>query len=180
MLLVFYLGFGCAHCIEQLKAFSPVAADFKAAGIDIVAIGTDTVQDLLDSATATTVEISSAGVKKTRDEPYAFPLLSDSELEVFRRFRAYDDFEKQPLHGLFLVDSTGRLRWQDINYEPFTDAAFVLKEAKRLLSQGQLRRPPIGRQTANRSEGNGSHAHFFSCGHVGTPRHAPAANRFQK
>ncbi|HEX4149989.1 MAG TPA: peroxiredoxin family protein, partial [Pirellulales bacterium] len=136
LLLIFYLGFGCVHCVEQLKAFSPLAADFKAAGIEIVAIGTDSVEDLVDAATATSVEISPQGITRKRDEPYPFPLLSDAKLEVFRRFRAYDDFEKQPLHGVFLIDSTERLRWQDTNYEPFTDATFVLKEAKRLLGQG--------------------------------------------
>ena len=143
VLLVFYLGFGCVHCVEQLKAFSPLADQFKAAGIDLVAIGTDSLEGLAGS-TATNTAASSptatkskqAETKSKQAEPLAFPLLSDANLEVFHRFRAYDDFEKQPLHGVFLVDGTGRLRWQDINYEPFTDAAFVLKEAKRLLSQG--------------------------------------------
>jgi hypothetical protein len=30
------------------------------------------------------------------------------------------------------VDGQGRIRWQDIGYEPFSDADFLLEEAKRL------------------------------------------------
>jgi hypothetical protein len=37
------------------------------------------------------------------------------------------------LHGTFIVDGDGFVRWQDINYEPFMDTDFLLKEATRLL-----------------------------------------------
>jgi hypothetical protein len=52
---------------------------------------------------------------------------------VFKAYRAYDDFEKMALHGTFLVDGDGLVRWQDINYEPFSEPRFLLGEAKRLL-----------------------------------------------
>ena len=45
----------------------------------------------------------------------------------------YDDFEKSAIHGTFLIDGQGKIRWQDISAEPFMDGAFLLKEAKRLL-----------------------------------------------
>ena len=45
----------------------------------------------------------------------------------------FDDFENQPLHGTFLIDRDGLVRWQDISYEPFSEVDFLLKEAKRLL-----------------------------------------------
>ena len=38
------------------------------------------------------------------------------------------------LHGTFLVDGAGRVRWQNISYQPFKDAGWLLGEAKRLLS----------------------------------------------
>ena len=38
-----------------------------------------------------------------------FPLVADPELEVFRKYRAFDDFEDQPLHGTFLIDAQGRI-----------------------------------------------------------------------
>ena len=58
---------------------------------------------------------------------------SDAKLEAFKAWRAYDDFEKMPLHGTFLVDATGLVRWQDIGFEPFMEPEFLLSEAKRLL-----------------------------------------------
>ena len=63
-------------------------------------------------------------------------LLANASLDVFKAYRVFDDFENQPLHGAVLVDGNGLVRWQDIGYEPFTDAEFLLQESKRLLSQG--------------------------------------------
>jgi hypothetical protein len=39
-----------------------------------------------------------------------------------------------PLHGTFLIDGRGLLRWHDVGPEPFNDVDFVLREAKRLLA----------------------------------------------
>ena len=60
--------------------------------------------------------------------------LANQALDVFRSYRVYDDFEERPLHGTFVIDGKGLVRWQDISYEPFTDAKFVLEETQRLLS----------------------------------------------
>ena len=38
------------------------------------------------------------------------------------------------LHGTFLLDPRGRIRWQEISYTPFMDAKFFLDECRRLLS----------------------------------------------
>lgn len=121
VVLVFYLGYGCLHCAEQLQAFDPMVGQFRDAGIDVIAVSTDKQEDL-------------ARAWKDLDAPLKMPLLSDNELQVFRSYRCYDDFEQQPLHGTFVIDQQGRIRWQDISYEPFMDPAFVLQEAKRLLS----------------------------------------------
>jgi peroxiredoxin len=124
VVMIFYLGYGCAHCIEQLNAFAPVAKDFKVAGLSLVAVSTDSVEGL-----SRTLE------RAKRTEPFPFPLVSDQELKVFKTWRAFDDFENTPLHGTFLVDGDGLVRWQDISYEPFKETKFLLGEAKRLLAQ---------------------------------------------
>jgi alkyl hydroperoxide reductase subunit AhpC len=62
-------------------------------------------------------------------------LVADPEREVFRSYRAFDGFENEPLHGVFLVDSAGLIRWQDISHEPFKDVRFLLAESKRQLQQ---------------------------------------------
>ena len=55
--------------------------------------------------------------------------------DVSEQWRVYDDFEKQPLHGTFLIDGDGRVLWHDISYDPFMEPDFVLKESLRLLAQ---------------------------------------------
>jgi peroxiredoxin len=125
IVLIFYLGFGCLHCVEQLNTFGPMQAEFAALGIDLVAISTDDVEALRRSVESR----AQAGMP-------ALPitLLSGNDLSVFKTYRAYDDFENLPLHATFLIDKDGLVRWQDISYEPFTDAKFLLEEAKRLLN----------------------------------------------
>jgi peroxiredoxin len=124
VLVLFYLGSGCLHCVEQLKKFSPMANEFSAEGISIVAISSEPL-DLLKQSLTT--------LKK--NESVNFPLLSDGDRTIFRAYRAYDDFENMPLHGAFLIDGAGLIRWHDIGYEPFMDPRFVLDEAKRLLKR---------------------------------------------
>jgi peroxiredoxin len=123
VVVVFYLGAGCVHCIEQLNAFAPKTKDFSDAGISLVAISTESVP----------------GLKKTLEKSkeggaFPFPILSDETLDTFKSYRAYDDFENTPLHGSFLIDGRGLVRWQDISYEPFSDVDFLLHEARRLLA----------------------------------------------
>jgi peroxiredoxin len=122
VVLIFYLGSGCLHCVEQIQKFVPEATKFQQAGISIAAISTEPLDVLQGS-----VE------KLSPKEAVPFPLAADPEMNVFKSYRAYDDFEDMPLHGVFLIDGTGLVRWQDISYEPFTDAAFLLDEAQRLL-----------------------------------------------
>ena len=123
VVVIFYLGAGCLHCVEQLQKFAPRVNDFQQAGISIVGISTE---DLPSLTTAVT--------NFSKDKPFPIPLATDPELKTFKAYRAYDDFEKVPLHATFLIDGTGHVRWQDISFEPFQDVDFVLNEAKRLLT----------------------------------------------
>jgi peroxiredoxin len=122
VVVLFYLGSTCSHCMEQLKAFTSMAKEYEAAGIQIVAIGSEDPMGL--TATSNTCDAKSGA---------PFPLLSDPELNIFKQWRCHDDFEKSPLHGAFLVDGKGQVRWADISPEPLRDAKFLLGEAKRLL-----------------------------------------------
>jgi peroxiredoxin len=122
--VIFYLGAGCMHCVEQLRKFTPLARDFEAAGITLLAASTEDPEALRRSS----VEFAKDG------GIIAFPLLTDPGLATFKAYRAYDDFEGQPMHGTFLIDGDGLVRWQDIGAEPYADPKFLLTEAKRLLS----------------------------------------------
>lgn len=133
-IVIFYLGHGCLHCAEQLQAFGPRVADFEDRGIKMIAISTDDQKGLLKS-------IEDAGTGSP------IRLASDANNDVFQQFRAFDDFEKQPLHGTFLIDGMGKIRWQDISYQPFMDHQFLLDEAQRLLGGDK----PISEQVGNGS-----------------------------
>lgn len=119
-LLVMYLGFGCLHCVEQLGAISPRSDEFKQMGLELIAVSTED-----------TVELRRG--QEDYGKPVHLSLLSSARHDVFKAFRAYDDFEGQPLHGTFLVDRCGRILWQDIGHEPFMDIEFLVRESSRLL-----------------------------------------------
>ena len=121
-IVIFYLGHGCLHCAEQLQAFGPEYESFKRNGIEMIAISSD----------------DESGLKLSLDNydgQMPIRLISDASQTVFKQFRAYDDFEGLPLHGTFLIDADGFIRWQDISYEPFMDHEFLLTESVRLLSK---------------------------------------------
>jgi len=153
VLVIFYLGKGCAHCMDQLNDFAPLTRKYAAAGIPIVAVSTDSPAGLAetfsdfseaatdaDAAAETKSEADAGSEGETEPEkpkaknPFPFPLLSDEKLDTFKAFRAYDDFENMALHGTFLIDARGQIRWQDISYEPFMKAEWLLEECQRLLS----------------------------------------------
>jgi peroxiredoxin len=123
VLLVFYLGSGCPHCVQQLSLLETAAKDFQSQGISIVGVSTESVTGLAKTA-----------AKSRQEGGFPFPIFSDESLKTFKSYGAYDDFERMPLHATFLVDGNGKARWQDISYEPFTDMKFLLAESRRLLT----------------------------------------------
>jgi len=124
ILLIFYLGHNCEHCVEQLNNISPFAKEFENSGIEIVAVGPEKLSEL-----AKAHNLCSSG-----EEGFPFKLYSDLESGSFKDYRSYDDFEGMPLHGVFLIDKSSKLRWMDVGPEPFQDIKFLLRESKRLLS----------------------------------------------
>ena len=123
VLILFYLGSGCSHCLEQLKTFAPVTASFAKAGIQVIAVSTDTTDGLRQTFDTTEAKLR-----------FPFQIVSDNSADTFKAYRAFDDFEKMPLHGIFLIDGNGAIRWQNISYQPFLDAPWLLQECQRLLS----------------------------------------------
>ncbi|TDU64047.1 AhpC/TSA family protein [Prosthecobacter fusiformis] len=120
--LLFYLGSACGHCMTQINAFAKVAPDYEKAGIQLAAVTLEPV-----SLAGRISEQMSTGKLPP------FPIYCDPGLAMFKSFKAYDDFEDEPLHAAVLVDAEGRVRWWDVSWEPFTDTAFLLEESRRLL-----------------------------------------------
>jgi len=127
VVLIFYEGSGCIRCQEQLNNFAKKAREFANLGIDLVAIGTDSRD-----------ELKNALVTYKGEGGFPFPLLSDAKLDAFKAYRCID-FDNQPLHGTFLIDAQGRVRWRDIGDRPFNDPTFLLTEGKQFLSVAAAR-----------------------------------------
>lgn len=123
VLVVFYLGAGCPHCIEQLQSFSPLKEDFERADISVVAVSTDSVAGLQESFKVTGA-----------DEAIPFRLVSDHSLKAFRDFGVVDHWTQKPLHGSFLIDPQGAILWRYVGREPFMATKPLLKEACRVLN----------------------------------------------
>lgn len=122
VVVLFYLGHNCGHCMDQLRAFAGAAADFEKAGVNLLAIGSEPAAELA----ATSAACGAGGIAP-------FPLLADPKMSVFRAWRCHDDFEGLGLHGAFLVDGQGRVRWADVGPDPFQNTRFLLEETRRLL-----------------------------------------------
>lgn len=120
VLLLFFLGEKCAHCQQQLQAFGKEYDALRKLNLEVLSISTD------DLAAARTLKNNQDGVK------FPIPMLPDPTLALFKRYRAFDDFEKQPLHGVFLIDVQGNVRFQRISADPFMDVSFIKAETTRV------------------------------------------------
>ena len=109
VVVIFYEGAGCIRCQEQLNNFATKVKEFAGLGIELVAIGIDSPEDL-----------KNAQASYEDEGGFAFPLLSDAKLDVFKAYGCITS-DNQPLHGTFLIDAQGRVRWRDISNRPFND-----------------------------------------------------------
>ncbi len=131
--LIFHLGVDCLHCAKQLKKFAAVADQFRKNKIPIIAISAQSPKSLNET-------IAAYGQKL----PYL--TLADASHSSFKSFRAFDNFNRQPLHATIVVDSAGRIRWQNIGQHPFMDCREVLKTAlavRQETEQEKIKRPKI-------------------------------------
>jgi peroxiredoxin/tetratricopeptide (TPR) repeat protein len=120
VVLIFFLGGQCAHCMQQLQVFGKEIEALKALDADLVAVGTD-------DAEATRVLIANSDEVR-----FTMPILPDPGLATFKRYRCHDDFEGAPLHGTFLIDAEGKVRYQRIGADPFLNVEFVKDELARI------------------------------------------------
>ncbi|WP_435017364.1 multicopper oxidase domain-containing protein [Tundrisphaera sp. TA3] len=120
-LMVFFEGFGCVRCNEQLVALSARKEWFRARGVDLVAISSDTKEDLVASA---------------REAKFDFPLAADPDGRAFRAFGCFA--AGSPLHGIFLLDASRRVVWQDVSTRPWADIDALLKEFDNLLPRANV------------------------------------------
>lgn len=116
VILIFYLGGQCLHCMEQMSEANKRWEEFQSLDTDIVAVSKDDAETI-------------AGYEESG---FKITLLSDPEFENARRFDSYDDFEEIELHSTILIDREGRIHWSKRGGEPFMDFEFLESEVKRL------------------------------------------------
>ena len=115
VLLVFYLGTGCAHCVSQIKELSERSDKWKGLETDVLAVSADSV----------TANAASQGTLSVQ-------LLADDQFRNARLFKSYDDFEEMPIHSTVLIDKTGRVHWARHGGGPFTDYDFLASQLERM------------------------------------------------
>ncbi len=133
VLIIFALGGKCAHCMQQLQLFGKEFEALKKLNVETVAIATD------DLEAAKTLKNNKDGIK------FPMPILPDPKHDLFKLFRAYDDFEGQPLHGTILLDAQGNVRFQRISADPFLDVEFIKTEAERVNRMVNANRSHVGK-----------------------------------
>lgn len=116
---IFFRGRACLHCNTQLKSFARLRESFAALGVNLVAVSSTGAQGLPESNGGSPAE-----------QPFPFLLLADAKREAFKRYGCIDAADS-PLHGTFVLDRQGKVRWSAIGMEPYMDVERVLAEVAR-------------------------------------------------
>jgi len=118
VMLVFYLGEECAHCMKQLHDIGAKKSEWERLNTVVLAVS------------STLPGKNAESVKAFGDLPMR--LLSDDRFANARRFHSYDDFEEIELHSTILIDRDGRVHWARNGGDPFSDMAFLVKQLERM------------------------------------------------
>jgi peroxiredoxin Q/BCP len=122
VVLVFYYGYHCNHCVSQLFALNKDIEKFRELGATVVAVSADT-----------------AALTRQRYKKYgafAFPVLSDPGDAVAEKYGTFAPSPKPGedgdlMHGTFLIDRQGRVVWANRGDGPFTENRTLLVQLRR-------------------------------------------------
>jgi len=122
VVLVFYYGYFCNHCVSQLFALEKDLAKFREQGVTIVAISPD-------SAELTRERFKQYGA-------FTFPVLSDPGSKIAEKYETFvanikEGKEGDQLHGTFVLTRSGAIAWTNRGEGPFTENRTLLLEAAR-------------------------------------------------
>lgn len=122
VVVVFYYGYHCNHCVSQLFALDKDYDQFRELGATIVAISADPSADTL------------ARFKKYG--AFRFPVLTDPGNVVAKEYGTYTPSKKpneegELMHGTFVITPAGKIVWSNRGDSPFTDNRTLLIELHR-------------------------------------------------
>ena len=117
VILTFYLGAGCAHCVKQVKDLSERADEWARLDAVVISVSQDEAEK---------------NAKSQELAPLKVMLGSDSNWQNARRFKSYDDFEEIGIHSTILIDKDGRVHWGQHGGAPFDDYKFLSSQLQRM------------------------------------------------
>jgi peroxiredoxin len=124
IVLVFYYGYYCNHCVAQLFALEADLAKFRSQGGQVIAISPDSPEETRE--------------KFAKYGSFSFPVLADAgnltAAEYSLLLPRKSNAPQRLLHGTFIIDQEGRVRWCHYGPAPFTDNATLLQELIQLKS----------------------------------------------
>jgi peroxiredoxin Q/BCP len=116
VVVVFYLGYGCSHCVAQLLALDKDLHYFRELDAEIVAISSDSPEHTAE--------------KLAEYGRFKFPVLADIDYAVSQKWGVYqpetDDKSEFMNHGTFVVARNGEVIWGAMGTEPFLDNKTLL------------------------------------------------------
>jgi peroxiredoxin Q/BCP len=116
VVVVFYLGYGCSHCVAQLIGLDKDLKRFHELGAEIVAISSDTPEHTAE--------------KYVEYGRFHFPVLADVDYAVSTAWGVYqpatDEKSEVMNHGTFILNSEGKIIWGQQGKEPFLDNQTLL------------------------------------------------------
>lgn len=123
VVVVFYYGYHCDHCVSQLFALHKDIDKFQSLGATVLAISADAPE-----------------LTRARYQQYgafAFPVLADPGNAVATLYGTYKP-GKNPgdqgdlMHGTFVLDGRGHVVWANRGEGPFTDNRTLLTLLQRM------------------------------------------------
>lgn len=122
VVLIFYFGYHCDHCVSQLFAVNEDMELFRELGAQVVAVSADAPSD-------TQARFKQYGA-------FNFPVLSDPGYKVAQAYGMLEPPKGKEvmtlLHGTFVIDRDGVVRWCQFGDEPFTGNRTLLYEVARI------------------------------------------------
>jgi peroxiredoxin len=124
VVVVFYLGASCMACVSHLVELDAALPRFRERGAAVWAVSADRPE----------VSRRRAG----RFGGFEIPLLSDPDHATATAFGAWKPIpggekdDGEALHGTFLIDRDGSIRWAYLGDRPFADIEALLAELDRL------------------------------------------------
>jgi peroxiredoxin Q/BCP len=116
VVLVFYYGYSCSHCVAQLFALQKDLEYFHQLGAEIVAVSADSPEHTRE--------------RYAEYGSFTFPVLSDPEYAVSEEWGVYvrptDEQQEDLLHGTFVIDRDGTVIFANCGYQPFLDNQSLL------------------------------------------------------